>query len=69
MPRKASPTCYLLRLDSYEGADTFLHCGNAKQDHLYCIVTRSKKGEFEIIDNGYRTKQEALAAWPEICAS
>ncbi len=66
MPKKTPPTCYLLRLESFEGADTLLHCGNAKQDFLYCIVTHSKKGELEIIDNGYRTKKEALAAWPEI---
>lgn len=69
MKRKSAPTCYVLRLDSYEGTDTFLHCGNEKQDHLYCIVTHSKNGELEIIDNGYRTQQAALAAWPEIRAS
>lgn len=55
----------VLKLESYEGEDTFLRCGNDQQDYLFAIVAVDGDGAAEIVDNGYRTREEALAAWPE----
>ncbi len=55
----------VLKLESFQGEDTFLNCGNEEQDYLYCVVLVDAHGSAEIIDNGYRSAVEALEAWPE----
>jgi hypothetical protein len=55
---------FVVKLESYEGEDTFLRCGNEGQDFLFAIALLVD-GYLEIIDNGYRTQIEALEAWPE----
>lgn len=56
---------FILKLESYDGDDTFLNCGDTSQDFLYCIVVLTKEDALEIVDNGYRSVREALAAWPD----
>lgn len=55
----------VLKVESFEGRDTFLRCGDDVQDHLFAVVVLDDSGVAEIIDSGYRTREEALAAWPE----
>jgi len=56
---------YILRLDSFEGRDTFLRCGSDDDEFLYCIVLLDDSGKAEVVDSGYRSFEEAAAAWPE----
>lgn len=58
-------TLHIVMIDSYDGDDTYLHCGNDTQGHLFCIVRVDSNGEAEIVDNGYRTCEEAHDAWPD----
>jgi hypothetical protein len=55
---------YIVKIESYDGEDTFIHCGNDTQDYLYCVAAAGDSG-LEIVDNGYRTVEEAADAWPE----
>jgi len=55
----------VLRIDSFDGRDTYLHCGNDEQQHLYAIVLVNEDGNAEIIDSAYRTLEEAIETWPE----
>src|SRR5438270_5634702 len=59
----------IVKLESYDGDDTHLHCGDDHQDYLYCIVTVDERGNAEMVDNGYRSYGEAAASWPEARAS
>jgi hypothetical protein len=59
------PRYVVLKLESYEGDDTFLRCGNDSQDYLYAVVAVESDGTAEVVDSSYRTAAEALAAWPE----
>ena len=56
---------FVLRIDSYEASDTFLYCGNERQNYLYAIVSADGEGRAEIVDSSYRTREEAIEAWPE----
>ena len=56
---------YIVKIESYEGDDTFLNCGDDTQDFLFCVVSGEADGHAEIIDNGYRTYEEASKAWPQ----
>lgn len=56
---------FVLRIDSFEGDDTFLRCGNESQDFLYAVVLLTEKGQLEIVDSAYRSVDEAIEAWPE----
>lgn len=58
------PSCHIVLLDSYEGDDSFVRCGDSMQEYLYCIVSVASSGAAEIVDNGYRTIEEAVQAWP-----
>jgi len=58
---------FVLRIDSYEGEDTFVRCGNEQQDHLFCIVSVGNDDTIEIVDSSYRSMSEALEAWPNAC--
>lgn len=64
MNAKNESKFYVLKLESYEGRDTFLYCGNDTQDYLYCVVGFTEDGKLEIVDSSYRTVDEVLAAWP-----
>jgi len=55
---------FIVRIESYEGRDTFLRCGDDDQDFLFAIAVVAD-GYLTIVDNGYRTQKEALDAWPE----
>jgi hypothetical protein len=55
----------VVKIESYEGEDTFVRCGNSVQTHIYAIVAVDRDGTAEIVDSSYRTMQEALQAWPE----
>lgn len=61
----AKPRCLILRIDSYEGDDTYIRCGDGEQDYLFAVVQLSAAGEAEIVDSGYRSFAEAARAWPE----
>jgi hypothetical protein len=66
MPTTKSKTRrVIVKIESYEGEDTFLQCGNEMQDHLYAVVAIDPDGTAEIVDSSYRTMSEALQAWPE----
>ena len=55
---------FIVRLESYEGEDTFLRCGDEHQDFLFAIAVLAD-GYLTIVDNGYRSQSEAIEAWPE----
>lgn len=66
MTHKTDQLCYaVIKIESYNGEDTFLHCGNDEQEHLFAIVAMSPDGSADIIDSSYRTLIEAYEAWPE----
>jgi len=56
---------FIVRVDSFEGRDTYLRCGDYKQDHLFCVISIDGEGKPEIVDNGYRSFGEAAEAWPD----
>lgn len=60
------PVYFILKIESAEGRDTFIRCGNESQDYLFAIASVSKDGVAEIVDNGYRTEHEARAAWSDV---
>jgi hypothetical protein len=55
----------IVKVESYEGEDTFLRCGDERQNYLYAVVAIDPDGTAEIVDSSYRTIREALQAWPE----
>jgi disulfide oxidoreductase YuzD len=56
---------YILKIESYDGQDTSIICGINNQDYLFAIVVIDDEGNAEIVDNGYRSRDEAELAWPE----
>jgi len=59
------PHIAVVKLESYEGEDTFVRCGDDRQDYLYMIVQIDPDGSAEIMDSSYRSIAEALESWPE----
>ncbi|KAF0244569.1 MAG: hypothetical protein FD180_2387 [Planctomycetota bacterium] len=61
-------THFVVKLESYEGKDTHLRCGDddETQDYLFCVVVTKSDGTAEIVDTGYRSEDELRKAWPEI---
>ena len=55
----------IVKIESFEGRDTFIKCGDNNQDFLFVIVMIDAFGNAEIVDSGYRSFDEAAAAWPE----
>lgn len=55
----------IVKLESFEGRDTFVRCGDDEQDYLYCVIAINDAGHAVIVDNGYRSEDEAEQAWPE----
>jgi len=61
--------CYfIVKIESFEGHDTFLRCGNPSQDYLFAVTRVDNDGRAEIVDNGYRSFAEAAEAWPKAAA-
>ena len=56
---------FIVKLESYDGCDTFVHCGSEDQNYIYCVVCVTEDGDAEIVDTGYRSFDEAEEAWPE----
>ena len=55
---------YIIRIESFEGRDTHLFCGDAGQDYLFAVVGIGDDHSAEIVDGGYRSFEEAALAWP-----
>ena len=53
---------YIVQLVPYEGEDTALWVEGG--DTLFCILEVTERGA-AVIDQGYRSVEEALDAWPE----
>ena len=62
---RSKTRCVIVKIESYEGEDTFLRCGDERQNHLFAVVAIDADGTAEIVDSSYRTMGEALQAWPE----
>lgn len=56
---------FIVKIESFDGSDTYIHCGNDRQDYLYCIISVGDDGDAGIVDNGYRSFSEAAEAWPD----
>lgn len=56
---------FVIKIESYEGDDTFLRCGDDQQDYLYAIIEIGEDGTADIVDSSYRSLGEALEAWPQ----
>jgi hypothetical protein len=68
MPKRNPKNRYfVLKLESFQGRDTFLQCGNETQDYLFAIIVADDRGNAELIDSAYRSMNEAVRAWPEAC--
>lgn len=79
MEGKSHMSNHIIRIDPYRGGDTaviteVLHgdmwmgaddLGEPIGPALYAIVSVADDGAAAIVDNGYRTADEAKAAWPE----
>jgi len=55
----------IVKLESFEGTDTFVRCGDDSRDYLFMVVAVDPDGTAEVLDSGYRTLAEAIEAWPE----
>jgi len=57
---------YILRLESFGGKNTYVHCGDHQQDFLFGVVATHPDGTASVIDSGYRSEEEAHTAWSDI---
>lgn len=53
---------FIVKIESFDGRDTFLHCGNDEQDFLYAVVNVDEMGRAEVVDSAYRSYEEAAEA-------
>lgn len=60
---------FILKIESFEGDDTYVRCGDDQQDYLFCVISIGDDGQAEIVDSGYRSINEAAEAWPEAAGS
>ena len=60
---------FIVKIESFEGDDTYVRCGDDRQDYLFCVVTVDAEDHAEIVDSGYRSFDEAAKAWPEAAGS
>lgn len=65
MQSSQKPQFVVVKLESFEGSDTFLQCGDDMRDHLFAIIAVEPDGSAEVVDSAYRTFDEAIEAWPE----
>lgn len=56
---------FIVKIEGFDGRDTFLHCGNDEQGYLFAVVSVRADGRAEVVDSAYRSYEEAAAAWPE----
>ena len=56
---------FILRIDSYEGRDTHICCGDDERDFVYVVGSLDANGNADIVDCCYRSLEEAAQAWPE----
>ena len=58
---------HIVEMESFDGEDVFVHCGTigGGQDHLFAIVVINEDGTAGIVDNGYRSVEEARGTWPK----
>jgi len=56
---------FVVKINSYDGADTYLSCGSENQDFVFAVIALEDDGGAWIVDNGYRSRAEAELAWPE----
>ena len=56
---------FIVRIESYQGRDTYVRCGDEAQDYLYAVGSLNADGNAEIVDCGSRSVEEAAEAWPE----
>jgi hypothetical protein len=56
---------FILRIDTFEGRDSYITCGDDQKDFIYVVGSLDAKGNAEILDCGYRSFDEAAQAWPE----
>ena len=56
---------FIVKIESFEGRDTYVRCGDDRQDYLFGVVSVDAEVHAEIVDNGYRSFDEAAEAWPE----
>jgi hypothetical protein len=61
----ASDRYFILRIESYEGRDTHIQCGDDQRDFVYVVGCVDANGKAEVLDYGYRSFKEAARAWPE----
>jgi hypothetical protein len=64
--RRRGARHYIVRLDTYEGADTALYLLGA--DPMWIVISASPTGGAAVVDCGYRSVKEAREAWPEAVA-
>ena len=57
---------FIVKIESFEGDDTHVRCGDDQQDYLFCVVYVDAGGHAEIVDSGYRSFDEAAEAWPDV---
>ena len=56
---------FITKIESYEGEDTFIRCGDDEHDFVYVVVSLDGTGSANVVDAGYRSREEAEQAWPE----
>lgn len=56
---------FIIKIESFEGRDTYIRCGSEDQDYLFAVVAVDESGNTEIVDSGYRSLDEVARAWPE----
>lgn len=65
MSMEPSTRYVIVKLESFEGNDTFLRCGDETRDYLFAVIAVEPDGTAEVVDSAYRSFGEAAAAWPE----
>lgn len=53
---RRSPKFHILKLESFVGKDTYLHC----------VIATRPDGTAEVTDSGYRTEAEVRKAWGDV---
>jgi hypothetical protein len=55
---------YILKLESYFGEYSSLHCESEGNDFMYCICLVNDNKAI-MIDYGYKSLEQAQSIWPE----
>jgi len=65
MKQRSEARYVIVKLESFEGRDAFVRCGDDTHDYLFMIVGVYPDGTAEVVDSAYRTFAEAVEVWPE----